>query len=209
MTVKLGGAAGNVTLTQQMMKGDDGGYYYPSIDEAANLSWVASESGMAAPPQPINIAGPAGEKGEPGVYVGSEEPAEDVLIWLDPQGEASDNLATKEYVDEAIANIDIPEPEVDLSDYYTRTETDEYFATIGYVDDAIEDINIPDVSDYALKSEIPDVSGYALKTEIPDVSNFATKTEIPDVSGYQTAAQVQTLIDNSLATIGVAEDGEY
>jgi hypothetical protein len=154
MTVKLGGSAGSVNLTQKMMKGDDGGYYYPFVDENSNLSWVASESDMAAPPQPVNIAGPAGEKGEPGVYVGSEEPAEDVLIWLDPQGEASDNLATKEYVDEAIANIDIPEPEVDLS-------------------------------------------------------NYALKTEIPDVSGYQTAAQVQTLIDNSLATIGVAEDGEY
>ena len=146
MTVKLGGAAGNVTLTQQMMKGDDGGYYYPSIDEAANLSWVASESDMAAPPQPINIAGPAGPKGEPGVYVGSEEPAEDVLIWLDPQGEASEALVTKEYVDEAIANV-----EVDLSEYYTRTETDEYFATIGYVDDALEGF---DLSNYYTKSEI-------------------------------------------------------
>lgn len=122
MTVKLAGSAGSVNLTQKMMKGDDGGYYYPFIDENSNLSWVASESGMAAPPQPINIAGPVGPKGEPGVYVGSEEPAEDVLIWLDPQGEASDNLATKEYVDEAIAAIEIPEPEVDLSNYYTKEE---------------------------------------------------------------------------------------
>jgi hypothetical protein len=157
MTVKLGGAAGNVTLTQKMMKGDDGGYYYPSIDENSNLSWFASEEGMAAPPQSVNIAGPAGEKGEPGVYVGSEEPADSsALVWIHPQGDISENLATVGYVNEA------------LSDYYTRTETDEYFATIGYVDDAI-----------------------------------------PDVSGYQTAAQVQTLIDNSLAAIGVAEDGEY
>lgn len=123
MTVKLGGAAGNVTLTQKMMKGDDGGYYYPFIDENSNLSWVASESDMAAPPQPVNIAGPAGEKGEPGVYVGSEEPAEDVLIWLDPQGEVSDNLATKEYVDDAIAGIEIPEQQ-DLSNYYTKSEID-------------------------------------------------------------------------------------
>jgi hypothetical protein len=153
MTVKVGGSAGSVNLMQKMMKGDDGGYYYPSIDENSNLSWFASEEGMAAPPQPINIAGPAGEKGEPGVYVGSEEPTEDVLVWIDPQGDISENLATVGYVNEAIAAIDIPEQ--------------------------------PDLTDYALK------------------------TEIPDVSGYQTAAQVQTLIDNSLATIGVAEDGEY
>jgi hypothetical protein len=176
MTVKLAGAAGNVTLTQQMMKGDDGGYYYPSIDEAANLSWVASESGMAAPPQPINIAGPAGPKGDTGIYVGAEEPAKDVLVWLNPEGEASENLATVGYVDEAIANV-----EVDLSEYYTRTETDRYFATIGYGDDAIENINIPDVSGYALKSEIPDVSNFATKDEIPeqqDLSNYYTKSEI-------------------------------
>lgn len=146
MTVKLGGAAGNVTLTQKMMKGDDGGYYYPSIDENSNLSWIASEDGMAAPPQPINIAGPAGPKGDTGIYVGAEEPAEDVLVWLNPEGEASEALATVEYVDEAIANV-----EVDLSEYYTRTETDEYFATIGYVDDAIEGF---DLTNYYTKSEI-------------------------------------------------------
>ena len=155
MTVKLGGSAGSVSLQQKMMKGDDGGYYFPSIDENSNLSWTASEEGMPIP-STANIKGDKGEKGESGVYVGAEEPAKDVLVWIDPQGDISENLATVGYVNEA------------LSDYYTRTETDEYFATIGYVDDAI-----------------------------------------PDVSAYQTAAQVQTLINNSLASIGVAEDGEY
>jgi hypothetical protein len=63
---------------------------------------------------------------------------------------------TKEYVDKAIAAIDIPEPEVDLSDYYTKTETDRYFATIGYVDEAIENIDLSsvDLSNYYTKSEI-------------------------------------------------------
>lgn len=72
---------------------------------------------------------------------------------------------------------------VDLSNYYTKEDIDaelENYASIGYVDDAI-----------------PDVSGYALKTEIPDVS------------AYQTAAQVQELIDTSLSSIGVAEEGEF
>ena len=82
MTVKLGGAAGNVTLTQKMMKGDDGGYYYPSIDENSNLSWIASEEGMPIP-STTNIKGPKGDKGDVGVYIGENAPTDDsVLIWF-------------------------------------------------------------------------------------------------------------------------------
>lgn len=165
--------------------------------------------------------------------------------------------ATKTEVTEQINGIDIPE--VDLTGYYTRTETDEYFATIGYVDDVIADIDVDvdltgyatkdyvtneinelvlsgdgpqvDLSIYALKSDIQetDLSDYALKTDVPtvptkvsaftndagyltkhqDLSNYALKSELPNVSAYQTAAQVQALIDSSLASFGNAEDGEY
>ena len=223
----------------------------------------------------------------------------DVLTAYAPVEHTHDEYVTADYVTEQVEAID-------LSEYYTRTETDEYFATIGYVDDAIADIDIPevdltdyvtksyltqelneialsgeyevdlgiyalktdiptvptnvssfandagyltehqDLSDYALKTDIPtvptdvsafnndagyltehqDLSDYALKTDIPtkvsafnndagyitehqNLSNYALKTEIPDVSGYQTAAQVQALIDASLASFGNAEDGEY
>lgn len=40
-------------------------------------------------------------------------------IWVNTK-----KYATEKYVDEAIANIDIPEAEVDLTDYYTKTEVD-------------------------------------------------------------------------------------
>lgn len=44
--------------------------------------------------------------GESGVYVGTEEPTDpDVNIWINPDGEGTDEIATKEYVDEAIKNI--------------------------------------------------------------------------------------------------------
>ena len=44
--------------------------------------------------------------GESGVYVGTEEPTDpDVNIWINPNGEGTDEIATKEYVDEAIKNI--------------------------------------------------------------------------------------------------------
>ena len=192
MTVKLGGSAGSVSLAQQMMKGDDGGYYFPSVDENSNLSWVASEEGMPIP-STVNIKGDKGDKGDIGVYIGEAEPSDNsVLVWLNTDAEISEDLATREYVDNAVANIDIPEAEVDLSEYYTRTETDEYFATIGYVDESI-----PDLSPYALKTEIPDVSNFANKTDIPDTSNFATKDQIPNMSGYYTKEEIDAMIPAS------------
>ena len=84
----------------QLIKGDDGGYYIPSIDEEGNLTWTASEADM---PEIVgaNIIGPEGESG---VYVGTTEPTDDSLIWINPEGQgiAGDNIATKAYVDEAI-----------------------------------------------------------------------------------------------------------
>lgn len=43
------------------------------------------------------------------IYVGNTEPEDDVLVWINPDEETTADLATKTYVDEAIANIDIPE----------------------------------------------------------------------------------------------------
>lgn len=53
--------------------------------------------------------GAQGEQGESGVYIGSEEPPNDANVWIDPNGDTSEALATQKYVDDAIANIDIPE----------------------------------------------------------------------------------------------------
>lgn len=53
--------------------------------------------------------GAQGEQGESGVYIGSEEPLNDANVWIDPNGDTSEALATQKYVDDAIANIDIPE----------------------------------------------------------------------------------------------------
>lgn len=40
-------------------------------------------------------------------------------------------------------------------------------------------------------------------------NNYALKSEIPDVGEFQTQTQVQSLINTSLAAIGVAEEGAY
>lgn len=60
--------------------------------------------------------------------------------------------ATEKYVDDAIANIDVPD--VDLSDYYTKSEVDNLIpstsglATIGYVNEKFNSIVIPDTTGF-------------------------------------------------------------
>lgn len=123
---------------------------------------------------------------------------------------------------------------VDLSNYYTKAQTDEKiqeavnaipevdlsnYATVNYVDNAVSNIDMPDLTPYALKSEIPDVSSfitaeeaaiYIDSTELNNaLANYAKVEDIPDVSAYQTETQVNTLISNALNAIGVAEEGAY
>lgn len=99
-----------------------------------------------------------GDRGESGVYVGAGQPTdEEVNIWIEPDGEATNGLVSKEELEEALENIEVPLP--DLSDYAK-----------------VEDI--PDVSNLASKDEIPDISNLASKDEIPDVSGFQTAEQV-------------------------------
>ncbi len=97
------------------------GYYVPSVDADGNLSWEGSTE-LLPEVETANIKGKQGEKGEPGapgekgdkgeqgdpgVYVGEEAPTNpDMLVWINPTGEASSSIATKEYVDNEIATFD-------------------------------------------------------------------------------------------------------
>jgi len=127
MAIKLRGNNDNLSFSKGLAKGDDGGYYIPSVNEDSVLSWVASESDMPEV-ESVNIRGEQGLKGESGVYVGTEEPTDDSLIWINPDGEASGELATKSYVDEVVkeevSKIEIPEP--DLSNYATKDDIPVY-----------------------------------------------------------------------------------
>lgn len=92
--------------------------------------------GETGPQGEIGPQGPQGERGadgaqgadgDPGVYVGTEEPAEDsILVWINPEG---------------IPTVDL---DVDLSNYYTKEETDA----------AIAAIEIPDVSAYQTEEQV-------------------------------------------------------
>lgn len=110
-----------------------------------------------------------------------------------PQVDLS-GYATKEYVDNAIAAITA----VDLSNYYTKAETEAL---------------IPDVSRFITGSEADTKinTAVSLAEERVDfkLGSYALKTEIPDVSGFQTETQVNTLISNAISAIGAAEGGTY
>jgi hypothetical protein len=117
---------------------------------------------------------------------------------------------------------------VDLSNYYTKTQTDEQiqnkvnaldekitiefdgYALKAYVDELYGNIEIPEV----------DLSGYATvdyvdnavnNIDLPDLTPYALKSEIPDVSKFITSEDAALYIDstelnNALASYAKKED---
>lgn len=126
-----------------------------------------------------------------------------------------DSLATKDYVASEIAKAEIADKDIDLSNYYTKSETEMF------VKAAIADIPDVDLSDYAKKDEIPDISNFITKSEldsmnlvsqdklsqeyvsketyeesIVDINEKIDNIEIPDTSNFATKDDL-----NNLATI--------
>lgn len=124
--------------------------------------------------------------------------------------------ATEEYVQTEISKVDVSEQ---LKDYATEKYVDDRVAadtqsTVHYVDnnfvtkedwETIIPTFLTDIpSEYVTESELSS-KGYVNATYVQTTIN----ENIPDVSGYQTEEQVNTLISNALAEIGVAEQGAY
>ena len=106
-----------------------------------------------------------------------------------------DGYATTQYVDNAIANV----PSggggtVDLSNYYTKAETDalipstDGLATTEYVDNAISNIPTTDLTDYATKEYVSTAINSIPTT---DLSNYYTKAET------YSKTEVDNLVANS------------
>ena len=87
------------------------------------------------------------------VYVGDSAPTNDKYkVWVSPGGDIPDNVATHEYVDERIKNIDASDLEIDMTGYATETYVDEKvanvtvdltgYATEEFVNSAIETIEL-------------------------------------------------------------------
>ena len=94
MGIELRGKNGAIDLSLKMIKGDDGGYYIPSIDSDGNLTWAPSETEMPAV-EGANIKGQKGDTGTSGVWVGDTEPTGDYNVWIDPTGSETTGLVTK------------------------------------------------------------------------------------------------------------------
>lgn len=86
---------------------------------------------------------------------------------------------------------------VDLSNYYTKTETD------GKIQEAVNAIPEVDLSNYATKDYVNNaLTPYAKTSEIPDTSNFATKAEIPDTSNFITEIPAEYVTESELNSKG-------
>jgi hypothetical protein len=131
-------------------KGESGVYVGTDEPIDANV-WIDPEG---TPTEGLATVAYVDEKIEEfsGVYVGEDEPA-DANIWINPNGTPTEGMATEAYVDEKIAEIElmpgpqgkdyvlteddkaeiagmVPVPDVDLTDYYTKTEIDELLANL-------------------------------------------------------------------------------
>lgn len=124
-----------------------------------------------------------GRQGDDGIR-GPQGPAG---IVVDADGQLIfEGIATEQYVDDKIANIEISGT-VDLSNYYTKAEIDatlENFETTG---------TPVDLTNYATKDYVGakiaeaqlggsgsniDLTAYALKSDIPDISHLASESYV-------------------------------
>lgn len=130
--------------------------------------------------------------------------------------------ATEDYVNKEIAAAQLSGGDVDLSGYYTKTETDTAIKTAV---DAIEIPEAQDLSNYYTKTETdtaignavaaipaPDLSEYAKKTDIPSTTGLATETyvddkvaaiKVPSLDGYAT----EDYVDEAIANIDIPTSG--
>ena len=105
-------------------------------------------------------------------------------------GHVNVTMATEDFVSTKIAEAQLGGSDVDLSGYYTKTETDTAIST------AIGKIEHPtvDLSEYAKKSEIPSTAGLATESYVQDE---ISKIEHPvtDLSDYYNKAEVDAKIE--------------
>ena len=145
------------------------------------------------------------------------------MVVTDYNEQFLDKRGTDHLIDELKAYIDsIPNGNVDLSDYVTKSELQAKLdaldinidlSSYATKEELTQAINSIDLSAYAKKTDIPSLDGYALKTEIPtkvsklendsgyltehqDLSAYALKTEIPSIDGLATTEYVDNAIAN-------------
>lgn len=96
---------------------------------------------------------------------------------------------------------------VDLSNYYTKAQTEEIFVTKEDFETIIPAF-LTDVPDEYITEDELEAKDYATVAQIPDVSAFLTAD---DISGFQTEEQVIALIKEhgGGGTLPASEEGEF
>lgn len=125
-------------------------------------------------------------RSRPDDYVYTEE---ELKSW-DELVKRLDEIEENGFSDEAISDavgeyLDEHGVQIDLSDYYTRAETD------AAIEQAVAAIPEPDLSDYAKKSDIPSTSGLATEKYVDDA---IADIDIPSTAGLATEQYVQEQI---------------
>lgn len=145
----------------------------------------------------------------------------------------ADTVATKDYVDTAISEIDIPTVPTNVSAFTNDAGYLTEHQDISGKADKVHSHTLSDITDY----KEPDLSEYAKKSDIPDVDNFITaipaeyvteselnakgyltsvpstyakKSDIPSLDGYATETYVNDAIANiDLPEVDVTGDALY
>ena len=116
-------------------------------------------------------------------------------------------LATEEFVLKKIAEAELADQDVDLSAYYTKSETD------AKIQEAVDALEIPDVSVLATKEEVASVEAKVDAIVIPEVptkvselendAGYITLSDIPetDLSNYYNKSETETLITEAVESI--------
>ena len=165
--------------------GDDG--ITPHIGENGNWFIGDTDTGVKA-------------KAESGVYIGSDEAPPGAVVQIDPNGETFDvnALATKKYVDDAIAAIDIPTGGGggEWETVFELTTTEE-----------VSDIRS------AMLTEIPNIGVFTNASEM-QVICYMPKNEKQETRGrlqigiyHGGGYYVQNLISNDKACSNISADG--
>ena len=110
------------------------------------------------------------------------------------------HLASTEYVNEQIANVDVTEQ---LKDYALKSELPVNVSDLnndeGYLTEH-QDIShlatkdeIPSLEGYAKTEDIPSLNGYVQSSELPNFNEFAKTDDIPSLEGYAKTEDIPSL----------------
>lgn len=164
-----------------------------------------------------------GDHGDPGVYYGTTEPDASYDVWIDPNGEVSqliDEAQIRSIVQTYDAEVISPAIDAVRSTAESAQSAANTAVSIAkgrataYIYDTVAALDA-DLSNQDFVAKLVKGDNFYIKAlDVPDywwdgTQKQQLETEKPDLTGLVKAADVQNMIDASLAAIGVAEGGSY